>query len=363
MRPDFLLEFRFKTLWKWIPLKLLSLIYTLGIQTWLAFYRIGWKKAVKVDCPVISIGNITVGGTGKTPMVDWCLDFCKEYGKKAVVITRGYKGEREDKREVVLLNQETAKQLSPQQVGDEPWLLFTRHPDCEFYITSDRRVAAGRVKDADTVLFLDDGMQHLKLHRDLNIVLIDSITGIGNGHILPLGPLREPIQGLSRADTIIFSRTNIKDSQWIREKLKPLVVDIPMFDAQYRPGALISSKSGNQTEVTELAGKSVLLFSGIGNPDAFTSIIDQQGGVVTGHMVLEDHVQYDEKLIEKITTFCSDQSEDTVYVTTEKDWVKLEAWKERLPEIYYLKMEMTLGEDFNQYLTRFFDHWFSSRLP
>lgn len=347
-KPDFNLRFTKKHRIQWLGLGFLSLVYRSLLNLRNIGYTLGFIKSYKAESAVISIGNITVGGTGKTPMVSWMIDFCQRNRLNPAVLTRGYKAEREN--EVEILNQETSQHKGQNIFGDEPWLLFKKHPHVPFYISPNRKVAAKLASDQVDLLLLDDGMQHIKLQRDLEIVLIDATVGIGNGRLLPLGPLRESLTSLRRADVVIYTKTNLKCSEEIREKLSPyLSHHIQQFDGQFVPTLLIPSKNNSPCHVEKIQGKRCLLFSGIGNPSAFEGIIKKSGGIIANHLVMEDHHLYNQVTFENLCRFVSENKHEFL-LCTEKDWVKLEKFVVDLPLFYYLKMDMIIEKAFEDWL-------------
>lgn len=330
------------------------MLYAGLVRLWLYMYHIGIRQGKSVDSRVISIGNITVGGTGKTPMIDWFLDFCDKEDINVAILSRGYKAKR--RSELQILNFESANLGNSDNYGDEPWLLYKNHPRDSFYISSNRLQAARIAAEKSDLLFLDDGMQHLKLNRDLNIVVIDATVGIGNGKFLPLGPLREPLSSLSRADIIIYSKSNLASTH-VKREFQPFLPDKTLqFESDYLPVKLLSS-NGAIFKVGTLQEKRCLLFSGIGNPGSFTQAVKQIGGKVVTHLVLPDHQMYDKSAIKKITQFIDKHCYDFI-VCTEKDWVKLEPYKDFLPEFFYLKMKVGLKKEFES----FFKNWLTSKV-
>jgi len=346
---DFQIKLTRRTFHKWFLLKSLSLIYTGLINIWLFLYQQKIRKGASVEKPVISVGNITLGGTGKTPMVDWLLTFCEQNNLNPTVLTRGYGADR--KEQLQILNKNTAQSGDHQNFGDEPWLLFQNHPQFEYLISPNRVLAAKSVSTESDLIILDDGMQHLKLQRDLNIVLIDSIGGVGNAQIIPLGPLREPLSSLSRADVIVYTKKNLTSSSVIKKTLQPYLnkKNSVQFESEYCPKSLLSSKKQTSTHIEQLAGKTCLLFSGIGNPQGFTQAIEQLGGIVKGHLEFSDHHPYDAEALEKINRFRQNHRHDFL-ICTEKDWVKLEGNLESIPEIFCLKMKLVIDPGFTSYL-------------
>lgn len=343
---DFNLKFGRSGLSKWIVLGFLSLLYRFLVELWLFLYRSGLKNAYHCHKPLISVGNITVGGTGKTPLIDWFLTFCAERNLSAAVLTRGYKSD--DKRDLKILDQQTASTGNARQFGDEPWLLFKSHPQALFYIGADRVDSARQAAEKADLLLLDDGMQQLRIDRSLNIVLIDSLSGIGNGKLLPLGPLREPLRSLARADIVIYNRSDLVAPAAIREQITPfLKPGTESFCAEFLPETLVSSRSGKILTSRELARKRCLLFSGIGNPQSFALTVQQTTAVIADHLVFEDHCRYDAKELSRLRRFIQDNTHDFV-ICTEKDWVKLEEHRFQLPEFWHLKMKLKLEQGFGK---------------
>lgn len=347
------LRFTGKTFGKWLFLKGISLIYLFLIKIWLLTYSFGFRKGARVDKKVISVGNLTVGGTGKTPMIDWLLDFCEAEKIEAVVLSRGYKAKREE--ELQILNRESASSGSCENFGDEPWFLFQNHQNFNFYVSPNRVLAATQAEKKADLILLDDGMQHLKLDRDLNIVLVDTVAGLGNRSILPLGPLREPLSGLKRADIVVYTKTNLKNSKELRKELEPWLPEKTReFDSSFLPLSLISSENEKTISPEDLDKKRVLLISGIGNPLGFEKSIRNLGAEVVNHLILEDHQVYDQELIDKIRAFIGDSERHDLVVCTEKDWVKLVLFKEYLPEIFRIRMKMVLEEEFVKLIREFY---------
>ncbi len=303
---------------------------------------------------MISVGNITLGGTGKTPLIDWFLDFCTDENITPAVLTRGYKAERT--AELQILSQQTAVSGNSRIFGDEPWLLFNRHPQYMFYISPNRILAAQYAEKSADLLLLDDGMQHLKLNRNLNIVLIDSVAGIGNGRIFPLGPLREPLSSLSRADAVVYSKSNLASTEPIRRQIKHFLPSgIPEFESRYLPIELLPSENqAPPLSIETIKGKKCLLFSGIGNAKAFAETVSRIGGNVVDNLVLEDHQEYHQALLQKIKAFIDNHPHDFI-ICTEKDWVKLEPQKKQLPLFYRLIMKVEMEADFISFIKNHLD--------
>lgn len=352
---DFQMKPSVSNLPKWLLLKLLSLVYGVLIRFWLFFYCIQWKQTWSADKPVISIGNITMGGTGKTPMVGWMLDFLITENLNPAVLTRGYKAKRQSRIQVLNRRMETDGDWH--RYGDEPWLLSLKFPQVPFYISPDRVAAAAKAQSEADILILDDGMQHRRLWRDLDIIMIDAMSGIGNSELFPLGPLREPLKSLSRADVVIYSRTNLTSSDPIRRQIAPyLRQDALQFDSTYHPDQLIPGNGRESLPASALNHRKCLIFSGIGNPEGFRATVAATGARVLDHLVLNDHQVYHREVLDRIRQLVEGREFDYL-ICTEKDWVKLEAVKTGLPEIYRLSMAVGIDPAFEQYLSRWLASW------
>src|ERR1044071_16215 len=203
----------------------LSLLYGAVTRTRLSLYRRGTFQTTKLDRPVISIGNITTGGTGKTPLVEYVARTIASLRKKVCILTRGYG--RKDPQLQVIVSDGYGVLASPSEAGDEPYLLATKLAGLAAVISSADRIAAAQeaIKDFGTEVFmLDDGFQHLRLTRDLNIVCIDATNPWGGGRLLPYGRLRESREGLIRADCVVLTRCNqVENVAEVREEGRELI--------------------------------------------------------------------------------------------------------------------------------------------
>lgn len=304
-------------------------------------YRYGLLKQQRLPCCVISIGNITVGGTGKTPMTLYLAELLNESGFRVVVLSRGYRGLGEHTGGIVSDGKRLL--MDVRQAGDEPFLLATKllKKGVPVIIGKDRvtsgQLAVQRFRP-DAVL-LDDGFQHLRLKRDIDIVLLDARTPFGNGCVLPRGPLREPVNNLARCNGIIFTRCQ-------PEMLDSETIDIPasarktvfsdmtkfFFGSRFEPRFFSAlpgdgfNGSANGVAVSEdsswLNEKSVFLFSGIARNDEFRRTVESFGCRVAGCCAYPDHYMYSQEdlkdIDEKAVRSCAE-----IILTTEKDWVKV----------------------------------------
>lgn len=266
----------------------------------------GTREIVRMDVPVISVGNLTVGGTGKTPMVEWLARWFRQHDKRVCLISRGYGAEAGAKNDEAL-------ELE-QKLPDVPHL---QNPD---------RVAAARtaIEEFESeVIILDDGFQHRRIHRDLDIVLIDALQPFGYGHLLPRGLLREPISSLSRADIVALSRSDaIEHAE--RDRLHQEVTRrgsrADWIEVSHRPNQLTSS-SGQTAPIDGLLGRQVAAFCGIGNPAGFRHSLEACGFNVVAFREFPDHHSYTPS---EIATLADLSADAEAIVCTHKDLVKIQ---------------------------------------
>jgi tetraacyldisaccharide 4'-kinase len=272
-------------------------------------YRAGVLPSRRAAVPVVCVGNLTTGGTGKTPMVAWVVNRLKGAGLSPAVLTRGYKGSGGTSDEAELLRQATGSSV---------------------VVDGDRVSGAQRaVADGAGVLVMDDGFQHRRLRRDLDIVLIDATRPWGYERCLPRGLLREPISALRDADAVVVTRADQAGSRAvdeIRRRVREILPEAPVALASHRPSAVIDA-SGRQRELDVLAGRKVCAFCGIGNPEAFFRTLELLNARVVSRHPLDDHFDYGPQLSQTLCDTCGQRSGcgAQVMITTPKDYVKLDA--------------------------------------
>lgn len=325
---------------------ILSYIYRLLWTTRKALYEKGIIKTGRLPRPVICVGNITTGGTGKTPTVIKIAQLLKRHYPVAI-LSRGYK--RKSKDSVVVVSDGKRILSSPSDAGDEPYLIAKSISDVPVLVGSNRlQSGLHAMRHFNTGIFiLDDGFQHIRLYRDINILLIDATHRVDRDHLLPRGTLREPLYGISRAHCAIITRADEGDKNLATKIVRTYNRGIPVFLGNYRPEG-ISDLSGRRWETNSLAGKDILLFSGIGNPDSFRRSVEKIGGKVKGEIKFRDHHWYNERDIERIVTEAERLSVDLI-MTTEKDAVRLH--REDLP-FRILRVEMDVEKDFYTWLDK-----------
>jgi tetraacyldisaccharide 4'-kinase len=269
----------------------------------------GIKPIETCGVPVISVGNLTTGGTGKTPIVAYLARWFRKRGVRVAIVSRGYgRGDADENDEAAELHQ---------RLPDVP---HVQDPD---------RVEAARiaVEELESQLVLmDDGFQHRRLHRDLDIVLVDLTCPFGYGHLLPRGLLREPVASVRRADVVILTRCDQVKQPLIDEVIETIhSVDssILIVRSNHRPSGLLEYPQRNKP-IAELSGKRIALISGIGNPDAFRRTVEDAGGQVIAAKCLPDHAAYDQETILDLQAWVSQHQGIELLVCTQKDLVKLQ---------------------------------------
>ena len=326
------------------------MIYTVVILIRNLCYDLGVFKIYKIEgCQIISVGNISVGGSGKTPIVVFLANYLRQNGKRVAILSRGYG--RKSKGMVIVSDQEKIL-TNIDSSGDEPLLLAKQLKKIPVVVESDRVKGARLIveKFNPDVIILDDAYQHRRIYRDLNIAVIDSSRGFGNGLLLPSGFLREPISSLKRADLAWFTRIdqakNIDNLQSKINKIKSL----PQIKSKHIPFKLVQLNTAKQFKITYLKQKNVMLVSGIGNQDSFELTIEQLGAKVVHHEKFADHHKYTNKDIQNIRQRQRAVKADII-VTTEKDYYRLEDLTKKFEHIFYLLIKIKIEPD-NKFLEK-----------
>ncbi|GMR04363.1 MAG: tetraacyldisaccharide 4'-kinase [Thermodesulfobacteriota bacterium] len=318
----------------------LSILYGAGVRTRLAAYRAGVLKQRKIPCTVISVGNITAGGSGKTPMTIFLARFLRERGEKVVVVSRGYKG---TSKGVNVVSDGEVIFMGPKSAGDEPCLMARRLKGVPVVVGPDR-VRAGLFsieKFSPDFIILDDGFQHIRLMRDLNILLVDSETGLGNFRLLPSGILREPAGEIKRADLIMVKGKGLGH----REAALIKGFGMPVSGFDYRACGMLDLREKKLLATEGLKGRRAFAFAGIARPGAFFKTLKALGADVAGTASYPDHHVYRARDIEEINEEAGGVSAEVI-ITTEKDGVKLEGLlgKSKGPPLYALSVEVVLKD-------------------
>jgi tetraacyldisaccharide 4'-kinase len=302
----------------------ISSIFGAIAKTRRSLYAKGFLKLNKLDAKVISVGNITVGGTGKTPLVAYIAKVLAENGEKVCILTRGYG--RENANERLLVSDGEKILANVQKSGDEPFELAEKLLVISSILADKNRTAAGNwaIKNLGiTAFILDDGFQHIQLQRDLDIVCIDAANPFGNGKLLPAGILREPLESLKRAGAIVITRTNLMENgKW---KMENLLEEIK----QFTDSAIFISR--NKTILnSQFSILNSMVFCGLGNPENFFSQLRQDGFNLVATKTFRDHHVYSQQDVFEIERIAKENNAE-VLLTTVKDAVKLRDLRFELP--------------------------------
>jgi tetraacyldisaccharide 4'-kinase len=332
----------------YIPLYILSFIYGAIVRLRLAVLQD--RRAMSLPGFTVSIGNLTTGGTGKTPATRMIAEWAAEEGYKVAVLSRGYGGKK--KRRVTIVSDGKDILADPKEIGDEPCLLAKRLPGIPVVVSKNRYLAGleAQIRFGCTFFILDDGYQHLKLKRDLNLLLVDASSPFGNGHLLPLGPLREPSGEFKRTDAIILTRAGYTGNNIEKEgRLKKLFHGKPVFTGDHVPENIIFPARHEEHPPSFLKGKRVIAFAGIARPFFFRDTLISLGAEILSYRAFPDHHPFTLEEIESLMGEKDTAGADYL-ITTEKDWVRL---ADLLPQVQFLAY-LTIKFDILSEKKRFF---------
>ncbi len=339
------------TRWLLLPL---AWLYRLVLFLRRRYFRI-FRPPEELGRPTIKVGNITAGGTGKTPFVIYLAKLLKKRNLQPVVLTRGY-GRRSSG--VMKLTDKVGALLDAAVTGDEPRLI-SQQARCPVYVCEDRRAGAKTALQENpyATFILDDAYQQLGIHSDLNFLLIDATNPFDSGCLLPAGRLREPLEQIDRADAIVVTRADHPfDQEWLIETLKKYNHAAPLFFAYNEVVGLQEVPNGPWSPAADFRGKAVTMMCAIGNPNIFQSDIAHQQMVIRHCLLFPDHHFYTQPDIDRALREAADHGTDMI-VTTEKDAVKFDGLKIPPKRIYALGIEARVDEEANflEFLRMFLD--------
>jgi tetraacyldisaccharide 4'-kinase len=326
-----------------IGLSPLGSLYGAAMQARRALYRAGRLRVFELGVPVISVGNLTTGGTGKTPLVQWIASELARAGRRVCILTRGY-GRQSGTRVIVSDGSEILSDAN--LAGDEPLLLAEQLQGSAAVICDADRVSAARwaIENLHSEVFLlDDGFQHLRVARNLNILTVDATNPWGNGKVLPAGILREPLAEIDRADCVVITRADsVTSTVELRRELSAHHPGCPIFSARMvqadlRPG------SGSRLTLQESRKAPAAAFCAIGNPESFFSLLRRAGYQLVHTRAFRDHQYYSQRDIEEITREAVAGGAQFL-ITTAKDEVKLRALRFDLP-FYALDIAIEIDKE------------------
>jgi len=325
-----------------IALAPLGVLYGAAARTRRALYQTGIFRVQRIDAPVISVGNITTGGTGKTPLVEWIARAVASEGKRVCILTRGY-GRKEPRQRVVVSD---GKSILADAItaGDEPLLLAENLLGLAAVISDADRVSAAkwaREYLTSEVFILDDGFQYLRLARNLNILIVDATNPWGGGRLLPGGRLREPLSGLTRADCIVITRAGqTTQTESLESRIRQLAGERPILRSWVKTKYLrpLNSAQADSDDRKTAPHERVAAFCGIGSPQSFFTNLRRDGYSLCYSRAFPDHHWYRQSDIEEILREARKQSA-TVLFTTGKDAVKLRSLRFDLP-CYVVEIDM-----------------------
>jgi tetraacyldisaccharide 4'-kinase len=325
----------------------LSALYGIATRARQALYHQGAFSVERIKAPVISVGNITAGGTGKTPLVAWLARALALEGKRACILTRGYG--RENPKSRVLVSDGERVLANAREGGDEPLMLAELLRGMAAVISDADRAGAARwaINNLNSDVFiLDDGFQHLRIARDLDIVTVDAMNPWGGGHLLPRGALREPLAGLRRADCLVITRADQSklDLDFLRAEASRLSGGRPVFLSRTklsRVRLLFSTKAAQDQDINAIT-QPIAAFCAIGNPLAFFKQLGD-GGIELAHTrAFPDHHVYTQREIDRLSAEARSRGAQAL-VTTAKDAVKLRSLSFTIP-CYVLEIEIVFDE-------------------
>jgi tetraacyldisaccharide 4'-kinase len=319
------------------PLAFLSFLYGMGVMARNLALK---NRGKRLPGFVLSIGNITAGGTGKTPAVIMVAEWAMSSGYRVAVLSRGYGGKIKKGAQVVSDGKDIL--AGPEISGDEPWLIAGSLKGVPVVVSPSRYLAGMEAKRKfDTEFFiLDDGFQHIRIGRDLDVVLADAKSPFGNMHMLPWGPLREPLSGLRRADIIVFTR-----SKGISHCCNnPYIANKPVFAGNHLPDKIIYPSIGEKHDLSTVRGKSVMAFSGIARPESFRKGLEDLGVNILSFRAFGDHYPFTREELIKLDGERKAIKADML-ITTEKDWARISNIVSDVKNISLLSIKFVIEPD------------------
>lgn len=327
-----------------LPLTLCAYCYGCIIALRTMLYTLNILPSHDIGCKVITVGNITVGGTGKTPTVCFLARYLRDQGLRVAILTRGYRGKKSDTFQIV--SDGTRVLTSSEAVGDEAYMLAQKLQGIPVLAGKDR-VAAGKkaVELFKTqVAILDDGFQHHRMKRDLDIILVNATNPFGNGFLLPRGTLREPLAALKRARIILLTKTDscTVDMNELQRSIKSYNAEARIFKSSYRVARLKKARSGDEVPLASIAGKKVAGLCSIGDPHNFFSMLQGLSVSLAETKAMPDHHIYQNEDYSWINNLAG---KIDFVMTTEKDVAKIDLTMLQREQLIVVEIEQIVETD------------------
>lgn len=336
----------------------LALLFRGLVQARIALFRHGWKEQRNLGTQVVAVGNITVGGTGKTPVVELLAKSLRDKGRKVAILSRGYKSRKLDvpqtwhdssgktvspEKMPKVVSTGDALMLSSKYAGDEPYMLAKNLEGVCVVVDKDRvkgGIFATRYLAADTLL-LDDGMQYLRLARGINLVLVDSTAPFGTGSLLPRGTLREPPKNLRRAHYIMLTKCDGSPNDDLVARIRKFNPTAELIECTHGPVHLENVFTGERKPLADLEGRWVGAISAIAVPEAFESALAKLGAKVEITRRFSDHHRFGRKDVDRFMQRCVERDMEMI-LTTEKDAVRFPRPSSLDVPVYFLRIEVRI---------------------
>ncbi len=311
-------------------------------------YDWDWFDQRRLPVPVLSVGNLTLGGTGKTPVVILVADWLLAQGKRVAILSRGYR--RTSTAQYLLVSNGERLLVDPCEAGDEPFLMAQRCPKAIVAVGADRYELGDWVLNRFPIdcLILDDGFQHRGLYRDVNLLLVDATDAAGLAALVPAGRLREPLRAAARATAIVVTRADVPAQVTeVCRRLRAMLGSMPdPVQAVFRPESLVSVVTGASQPLSWSKGKTALLCSGVGHAGSFRSLVERIGIRILDEVAYADHHAYTSQDVERLSARATELQAELI-VTTEKDACKLVSLLQPTDNWWAVRLSthVTVGED------------------
>lgn len=347
-------------------LRALSVLFERIVRLRFLLYRTRILRDTPLGCKVVVVGNLTVGGTGKTPVVEKMARVMASHGRKVAILSRGYKSKKEPLLRRILRWLNLASRPAPRIVsdgknvllgaeiaGDEPYMLARNLVSCGVCVVVDRdRVYAGEYAIRHfgvDVIILDDGMQYLPLRGSINLLLVDKTNPFGNGNLLPRGILREPVEHLKRGSYIFLTKSDGNPNPALVKRIRKYNPDAEIIECTHQPKRLCAVFGDMpDIELGEMRGRRVATFSGIATPDKFEEFVRRYGARIAYNRRFSDHHRFSEKDLDEVFEGARLAGAEFI-VTTEKDMVRLSRDLKPPIPIYYLRLEIEILSDHDSF--------------